>query len=86
MRQKAWSAAFARFFVVSVVCMSASLAPTVRADDEPRVFPDAASVEPLAVGSPIPAVRIRTIDAEAIDLRKAIGDRGALLVFYRGGW
>jgi hypothetical protein len=51
-----------------------------------RVFPDAASVEPLRVGHVIPDVSVRTIDGETVDLVKQIGDRGALLVFYRGGW
>jgi peroxiredoxin len=54
--------------------------------DEPRVFPDAESVEPLSVGAKVPSTRVRTIDGETVDLAKRLGERGALLVFYRGGW
>ena len=54
--------------------------------DSSRVHPNAESVEPLAVGETIPAVLVRSIDNELIQLARLTRDRGALLVFYRGGW
>jgi len=52
----------------------------------PRVFPDAESVEPLPVGAKIPSALVRTLDGETVDLAQRLSERGALLVFYRGGW
>jgi hypothetical protein len=51
-----------------------------------RVFPNAEAVRPLPVGASVPPAEIRTIDGETVDLAQLIRDRGALLVFYRGGW
>jgi len=51
-----------------------------------RVYPRPEAVEPLAVGAQVPSVRVATVRGERVDLREAMGDRGALLVFYRGGW
>jgi len=55
-------------------------------EDAGRVYPDAASVEPLAPGARVPSVTVRTVAGEPVDLAAAVRDRGALLVFYRGGW
>lgn len=43
-------------------------------------------VQPLLVGNDVPAVELKTVEGEAIDLRTAIGGKPTLLVFYRGGW
>jgi peroxiredoxin len=43
-------------------------------------------VQPLAAGARIPVASLTTVDGEPIDLARAMGERGALLVFYRGGW
>ena len=51
-----------------------------------RVYPSAEAVEPLAVGSPIPAATVTSVSGEPVDLRERVRERGALLVFYRGGW
>jgi hypothetical protein len=53
---------------------------------EGRVYSSAKEVEPLAVGSPIPAANIRTVEGAPVDLREQLRGRGALLIFYRGGW
>ena len=50
------------------------------------VYPNAESVRPLAVGQTVPSAEVRTIDGESVDLATLVADRGALLVFYRGGW
>ena len=51
-----------------------------------RVYPDPQSVEPLGVGARVPSAQILTIDGDEVDLADLVEDRGALLVFYRGGW
>lgn len=51
-----------------------------------RVHPDAESVEPLRVGAQVPSARVRTIDGDPVDVATLTKERGALLVFYRGGW
>ena len=53
---------------------------------EGRVYSSAKEVEPLAVGSPIPAVSVRSVEGAPVDLREQLRGRGALLIFYRGGW
>ena len=62
-----------------IVCFGASAS----AD---RVFESAADVEPLAVGAQVPAVTVKTVKGAPVDLASLVKDRGALLVFYRGGW
>ena len=54
--------------------------------DEGRVYPNAQSVEPLTPGSLVPSVTVETIHGEPVELAALVRDRGALLVFYRGGW
>ncbi len=58
--------------------------PAARAED--RVYADSESVEPLAPGAKIPTAVVRTVDGKPMDLSATIGEGGALLVFYRGGW
>lgn len=70
-----------------LVCSSFLLlfaAAAVHAED--RVYPSAETVRPLAVGAAVPAVRVQTVGGETVDLSRRVGERGALLVFYRGGW
>ena len=57
---------------------------TAAADN--RVYPTAEAVEPLAPGSRVPAVKVETVKGDPVDLVETLRDRGALLVFYRGGW
>jgi len=59
-------------------------AGSVRAAD--RVYPRPEAVEPLPVGTQVPSVRVTTVRGEPVNLREVMGNRGALLVFYRGGW
>jgi len=46
--------------------------------------PDAA--QPLAVGSPAPAVSFRGLDGKTVPLASLLADGPVALVFYRGGW
>ncbi|MDK2857132.1 MAG: hypothetical protein PWQ89_251 [Verrucomicrobiota bacterium] len=41
---------------------------------------------PLQTGDPVPAVILRTVDGTPFDLKAAIAEKPAVLVFYRGGW
>lgn len=50
------------------------------------VYPNAESVRPLAVGADVPSAMVRTIEGAGVDVATLMRDRGALLVFYRGGW
>ncbi len=51
-----------------------------------RVYGAATEVEPLAAGARVPSAVVATIRGEPIDLAELVRSRGALLVFYRGGW
>ncbi len=51
-----------------------------------RVYPSPEAVEPLAPGSSVPSVTVSTVGGAPVDLSEVVRDRGALLVFYRGGW
>jgi hypothetical protein len=51
-----------------------------------RVYPTADAVEPLAPGTRVPSARVETVRGDAVDLVEVVRKRGALLVFYRGGW
>jgi hypothetical protein len=69
------------FWATAAVLLAAG---SVRAGD--RVYPSPEAVEPLAAGARVPSVRVETVRGEPVDLREVMGNRGALLVFYRGGW
>lgn len=51
-----------------------------------RVYGAADEVEPLAPGSRVPSAVVATVRGEPVDLAEVVRSRGALLVFYRGGW
>ena len=78
--------AVARGLAHALTLLLALVASTPALAESPPVYPDAESVEPLPVGATIPSVEVRTIDGAGVDLAKRVGEQGALLVFYRGGW
>jgi len=43
-------------------------------------------VQPLLVGSAVPAVELRGVDGEPTDLKAAMDGKPAVVIFYRGGW
>jgi hypothetical protein len=51
-----------------------------------RVYATPQAVEPLAAGARVPSVRVQTVGGGTVDLAQVVRSRGALLVFYRGGW
>ena len=81
-----------RFRFVSIVlhasflALALSIGSAANAESERKVYPNAESVEPRAVGTTLPSADLRNLDGEAVDLAKLVSESGALLVFYRGGW
>ena len=43
-------------------------------------------INPLLVGSQIPAITLTSKDGQEVDLTKAAGEKPIILIFYRGGW
>lgn len=56
------------------------------ASAEPVAYPSAEAVQPLPTGASVPSVQVYPVAGAAVDLAELVRDRGALLVFYRGGW
>jgi len=59
---------------------------TSSASADARVYDRAEGVQPLSPGTQIPTAVVQTVLGKPMDLEAAIGEGGALLVFYRGGW
>lgn len=75
-------------FACGVLLMAAGLrllapAPALA---EGRVHDAPESVEPLPVGAAVPPVTVRGLNGGVTNLAERTAERGALLVFYRGGW
>jgi hypothetical protein len=67
------------FFAVASLAVGA-------AAGEGRVYPNPEAVEPLGPGAQVPAVGVAALDGDPVDLAEVLRSRGALLVFFRGGW
>ncbi|MCP3980887.1 MAG: hypothetical protein GY716_16415 [bacterium] len=54
----------------------------------PRTEPaeSADGVSPLLVGTTVPSQTVRDAEGNELDLRKAVGGKPTVLIFYRGGW
>jgi hypothetical protein len=59
---------------------------TSSASADARVHDQAEGVQPLSPGTQIPKAVVQTVLGKPMDPEAAIGEGGALLVFYRGGW
>lgn len=46
----------------------------------------ATEIQPLLLGTEVPSVDVFAVDGTAVDLRKLIGKKPAVVIFYRGGW
>ena len=46
----------------------------------------AADTERLKAGDTVPATEVHTADGNSLTLQKALGDKPAVIVFYRGAW
>jgi len=73
----------ARFFALIVAAL---LVTAGSAFAEGRVYSSAEAVKPLAPGATVPSAQVESLDGDPVDLAELVRDRGALLVFYRGGW
>jgi hypothetical protein len=71
--------ALATFVTISVL-------ETSSASADVRVHDQAEDVQPLSPGTQSPKAVVQTVLGKPMDLEAAIGEGGALLVFYRGGW
>lgn len=58
-------------------------APAVQAAE---IAPAADQITPILLGSKLPDPPLRDRDGNPTSLRKVVGDKPAVLVFYRGGW
>jgi peroxiredoxin len=63
-----------------------SLALGAGAPAQPPVPDAAGKVTPLAVGSKVPKVNVKTIEGKSIALPKLLAAQPTVLIFYRGGW
>ena len=69
-----------------VAALAGLVASTSVSAETPSVYPDAESVQPLTIGARVPKARLRSVAGAEVDLASLVAERGALLVFYRGGW
>jgi len=68
-----------------MVLLFALLALPVAAEERP-VYDSPEAVQPLRPGAEVPSATVRRVTGESLDLASLVSERGALLVFYRGGW
>ncbi len=72
------------FTALGFITLGTSVAGVAGAGD--RVYDRPEDVRPLSPGQRIPKAVVRSVLGKPVDLVTAIGEGGALLVFYRGGW
>jgi hypothetical protein len=75
-----------RAATASWAAIGALLLAAVSVQAEDRAYGAANEVEPLAPGARVPSALVATVRGERVDLAEMVRSRGALLVFYRGGW
>lgn len=46
----------------------------------------AQEIQPLLIGAQVPDVQLKTIDGDPVSIKDAMGDKPAVVIFYRGGW
>lgn len=54
--------------------------------DRKSVANSAENVKPIGNDQTIPAVTLRTVDGETVELRQLVARQPTVLIFYRGGW
>lgn len=57
-------------------------APVVAAE----AYASPTEVRPLLIGSEVPSVEVLALDGTSVDLKSVVGDKKAVVIFYRGGW
>lgn len=68
-----------------LLLLFALLAPAVASEERP-VHDSPEAVQPLQPGARVPSATVRRVTGESLDLASLVSERGAMLVFYRGGW
>ena len=71
--------------LVLLLALLALLAVPLAAEERP-VYDSPHEVQPLQPGARVPSAEVRRVTGESLDLASLVSERGALLVFYRGGW
>lgn len=74
---------------VTATATTATTAAAAPAPDAATRFGLAAApdqVRPLLLGSPLPDVKLATLDGSSVTLKQQVAGKPAILVFYRGGW
>jgi hypothetical protein len=71
---------------VSIAFATLLFGTSVQAESAQRIYPNAESTQPRAVGTKVPSAALLNLDGDPVDLAKLVSESGALLVFYRGGW
>jgi peroxiredoxin len=71
---------------IALVLLTLSLALGAGALAQPPVPDTAEKVSPLAVGSKVPKVNVKTMEDKTIELPRLLSAQPTVLIFYRGGW
>ncbi len=72
----------AKGLVLAGLAAVAATAPTPAAE----IFSAPTEVQPLLIGSEVPSATIQRLDGSEADLRDVVGEKKAVVIFYRGGW
>lgn len=72
----------ARILAAATLVVAAMAAPLLGA----KAFYSPSEVRPLLIGTEVPSVEVLALDGAKVDLRKLIGKKPAVVIFYRGGW
>lgn len=55
-------------------------------DERNKVASSAIEICPIKIGETVPAVILRNIDGESVNLQEIVNEKPTVLIFYRGGW
>lgn len=75
-----------KFFLLSIVLTDFSVAQTPKLPKQAPVPVNAWDINPLLPGEQVPDITVRTGIGEEKNLRQLIGEKPAVILFYRGGW
>jgi hypothetical protein len=51
-----------------------------------EAFAAPGEVRPRLIGSEVPSATVQRLDGSEADLRDVVGEKKAVVIFYRGGW
>lgn len=70
---------------LTAICVAVLALASVPASGA-QAYASPAEVHPLLLGSEVPSVEVLALDGTAVDLKAVVGDKRAVVIFYRGGW